>query len=500
MKEAAKQFLLEWWPWIMDESNNRGVMLIVTAVGVLVTMTGILVGILMKRRSLASPSPTHPPLGGEVWTSIEDFQAALERGQREVEKRLAQVHGDERTRLENESREIRRQLSDIGAAHAHALTKIREMEEALIRLSVDFGDGRLAEARAAMEAGDFSKANALLAEIESGADVAVVRAAEAAFQRGEIAALQIKWDEAATHYDKSARLNPTHDHLNEAGVFAQRTARYRAALQHFEKSLEFSRQMHGDKSSETATALNNLAGLLEDTGRYEEAEPLYRQALEVGGEVLGEKHPDYASGLNNLAGLLRTTGRHHEAERLYRHALEIDQESLDGKHPYYATRLNNLAGLLEDTGRYEEAEPLYRQALKIDRETLGEKHPDYATRLNNLAGLLRTTGRHEEAKTLYRQALEVDREALGERHPDYATDVNNLAGLLEDTGQYEEAEPLYRQALEILRTTLGDDHPSSKRVARNYARLLRVHFPESPALGELKSAFGEDIGHGLAHS
>ena len=97
-------------------------------------------------------------------------------------------------------------------------------------------------------------------------------------------------------------------------------------------------------------------------------------------------------------------------------------------------------------------------------------------------------------ETLFRQALEISRETLGEGHPDYATRLNNLAGLLAATDRYEEAEPLSREALEVLRAALGDDHASTRRVAGNYARLLRARFPDSPALAQLRAAFGEDIG------
>ena len=239
--------------------------------------------------------------------------------------------------MENELQEVKSQLSDIKAAYADRQKKIRELEAELARLSEHTGDDRLAGIRAAMEAGDFSKADALLAEIEDRTDTAVKRAAGAAFQRGEIAALKIRWDEAATHFDKAAHLDPTYNHLNQAGVFARRAARYKSALHHFEQLLEVSRNEHGEKSPETAGVFNNLAALLQTTGRYEEAEPLFRQALEIGRQTLGEKHPDYGAKLNNLAVLLQATGRHDEAEPLFRQALEIGRETLGEKHPDYAT-------------------------------------------------------------------------------------------------------------------------------------------------------------------
>ena len=102
--------------------------------------------------------------------------------------------------------------------------------------------------------------------------------------------------------------------------------------------------------------------------------------------------------------------------------------------------------------------------------------------------------RLEEAETLFRQALKISREILGEGHPDYAIRLNNLAGLLVATGRHNEAETLYREALEVFRASLGDDHARTRRIAANYARLLRARFPDSPVLGQLRAAFGENIG------
>ena len=149
--------------------------------------------------------------------------------------------------------------------------------------------------RTALEAGDFSKADALLAAIEARADVAVARAAEAAFRRGQIAATQIRWGEAAAHFDKAARLDPVYDHLKQAGRFAWRSGRYATALRHLRDLLDLSRREYGEGSPKTGTALGSLANLLAKTGRFEEAEPLYLQALEIGRETLGEGHPDYAT-------------------------------------------------------------------------------------------------------------------------------------------------------------------------------------------------------------
>ena len=62
-------------------------------------------------------------------------------------------------------------------------------------------------------------------------------------------------------------------------------------------------------------------------------------------KVLGPEHPNTATSINNLAGLLRTTGRYEEAEPLYRRALAICEKVLGKEHPNTITIRKNLEAL-----------------------------------------------------------------------------------------------------------------------------------------------------------
>ena len=81
--------------------------------------------------------------------------------------------------------------------------------------------------------------------------------------------------------------------------------------------------MLGPEHPDTATTLNNLAGLYQAQGAYAQAEPLYKRALAIREKVLGPDHPDTATSLNNLAVLYRAQGAYAEAEPLYQRALAI---------------------------------------------------------------------------------------------------------------------------------------------------------------------------------
>ena len=52
------------------------------------------------------------------------------------------------------------------------------------------------------------------------------------------------------------------------------------------------RRVLGADHPDTASSLNNLAGLYHARGRYDDAEPLYDEALSISRRVLGAEHPN----------------------------------------------------------------------------------------------------------------------------------------------------------------------------------------------------------------
>src|SRR6056297_816343 len=423
----------------------------------------------------------------------------------DLEAELAEAAEAEKSQLRARIAELEKRIANPDEALAESQKRIKDREANQI------GADRIAEAKAALEQGDYSLADDIFAEIEAKNELAVQETARAAFGRGEVAEAEVRWADAAGFYERSAELHPSFEALQKASDYCERAGRYEAALtwsarlvsfakQHesqerysialnehalnskslgryaeaeelYRDALEIGRATIGEGHPSYAIRLSNLAGAVEAQGRYAEAEGLYREALEIDRATIGEGHPSYAIHLNNLANVVRAQGRYAEAEGLYREALEIGRATIGAGHPSYAIDLNNLAGVVEDQGRYDEAEGLYREALEIGRATIGAGHPSYAIRLNNLANVVRAQGRYAEAEGLYREALEIDRATIGERHPQYATRLNNLAGVLVNQGQPEAARPLFEEALEIFRATLPPDHPHIAGVEGHIAKL-----------------------------
>jgi len=131
--------------------------------------------------------------------------------------------------IQQQKAEVERRLGDLDASYREVVTKIRALEALLEREGNTIGGDRLAEARAALERGDFSKADDLFAEIEAREAMAVQSAARAAYGRGEIAEEQVRWADAAAHFGRAAKLEPTYDTLRKARVFAWRAGEHTRA-------------------------------------------------------------------------------------------------------------------------------------------------------------------------------------------------------------------------------------------------------------------------------
>jgi tetratricopeptide (TPR) repeat protein len=290
------------------------------------------------------------------------------------------------------------------------------------------------------------------------------REAEPLYQRALSISEQVQ---GASHPDTASSLN------NLAGLYWNQ-GRYAEAEPLLRRALAINEQKLGANHPDTANSLNSLAELYDSQGKYAEAEPLLRRALAINEQELGATHPNTALSLNNLAGLYYAQGKYVEAEPLYQRALAIQEQELGASHPTTALSLNNLAALYYAQGKYGEAEPLYQRALTIYEQELGPTHPDTALSLNNLAALYRVQGKYTEAEPLFQRALAICEQELGATHPNTASSLNNLALLQHAQGKYAETEPLFQRALAICQQTLGSEHPNTQAVQANYAALLQM--------------------------
>ncbi len=335
------------WGWYGDPDNQNRSNAIITAATFLLAILGIIltpIWWLFKKRPKSS-SGTPAPVQPIITMTLDDFNAKLDERENQVRKALETASDEEIEVLTNQLAELQRQKQNPNDALTKAQDTIARLESALSRESNQISADRLIKARAALEAGDYSLADDIFKEIENRNELEIKSTARAAFGRGEIAEAEIRWHDAATHYARAARLDPTYDHLIKAGIFLGRAGHHKQALPIQQDLVDLAQDEFGDADPKTATALNNLAQSLQALGDLDGAEPLMRRAMEINKNPLGDDHTAYATDLNNLAQLLLAKGDLDGAEPLMRRAMDIDKNALGEDHTAYATDLNNLAQL-----------------------------------------------------------------------------------------------------------------------------------------------------------
>lgn len=290
---------------------------------------------------------------------IESYEAHVKRRLDKLSARLTSEHSNqirantaehqlEINQLQTQISEYQRRLANPQAAYDEYIAKIAELEQLLQEATIEIGENHIMDAQAAIHAGDYTKADDIFAEVEELEHKAVKRASKAAYGRGLVAEVQVRWADAATHYSNAARLDPSYDTLIKAGEFLWRAGLNDRAVRVEEDLVALSRQTYGESHEKTATALNNLASSLRAVGNLKSAEPLFRQALEIDAKTIGMDHPDYAIHLNNLAGLLRAMGDYTAAEPLFRQAVSVMEAALGAEHPNSKTLRNNFEAFLRD--------------------------------------------------------------------------------------------------------------------------------------------------------
>src|SRR6056297_1525790 len=131
----------------------------------------------------------------------------------DLEAELGEAAEAEKSQLRARIAELEKQIANPDAALAEAQKRIADLEALLDREANQIGADRIAEAKAALEQGDYSLADDIFAEIEAKNELAVQETARAAYGRGEVAEAEVRWGDAYRHYANAARLDPSFGNL-----------------------------------------------------------------------------------------------------------------------------------------------------------------------------------------------------------------------------------------------------------------------------------------------
>jgi tetratricopeptide (TPR) repeat protein len=332
--------------------------------------------------------------------------------------------------------------------------------------------GLKTDAQKAIEAGELTKADALLADVETeqrlGLDRLAVDAAETSARRGEIALTRLRYAEAAKHFANAAGAfpaNSSHEDKRISYVQRQANAFYLqgaefgdngallSAIEGFKRLLEMTPRervplVWAATQNNLGTALSRIGERQSGTTKLEEAVVAYREALK---ELTRERvPPDWAMTQNNLGAALYLLGEREsgtakleEAVVAYREALKErtrEQVPLD-----WASTQHNLGYALQalgeresGTAKLEEAVVAYREALK--ERTRDQVPLEWAMTQNNLGNALFRLEEHKSGTTKLEEAVVAYREVLKARTRErvplgWAQTQHNLGTALQVIGE-----------------------------------------------------------------
>jgi len=218
--------------------------------------------------------------------------------------------------------------------------------------------------------------------------------------------------------------------------------------------------------------LHTLGTVSNVAGDFAGAEALLREALALRENAFGKRHFTVAASATNLGLTVWRQGRADEALPLFQRALGLLEEVFGTGHPDVAKAHNNLSNVLKQSGEYDEAEKHLRRAIAIWEAAFGSEHPNLARPLSNLANLHYSRGDLEAAQAMFGRALEILETKLGPDHPDVSLVVHNLGNLLADRGDYDAALSAYRRALSIRERAFGVEHQRVASTAGALGSLL----------------------------
>ena len=326
-----------------------------------------------------------------------------------------------------------------------------------------------AQAKQAIENGDYDQADALLnqAKERDRAAVATLKAslaeqqaalekrqlseAQSCVEQADLQRLQYRYEKSAKYFQEAAAALPKRCkwkrsvYLGWAGYDLEKIARYTEALRLDEQSLSLACEI-GDHKGQAAL-LNNISQIYHNQGDYSNALEYLEQSLPVFRE-LGDKEGEGVT-LINIATLAYAKSDYPKALKYTEQSLPLLKEVKDKKNE--GTALNNIGQIYKKQGDDAAALQFYEQALAVARE-IKDKHGE-STRLNNISLVYRDQENYDAALEQLEQSLAISQQISDRRQE--GTTLNNIAAIYKDKGDCSAALKQYEQSLAIAKE-IGD--------------------------------------------
>jgi CHAT domain-containing protein/tetratricopeptide (TPR) repeat protein len=225
-----------------------------------------------------------------------------------------------------------------------------------------------------------------------------------------------------------------------------------------EDSVEVSRKVFGEKHTNYALSLGNLATLRFRTDDFQGARDAYHQAMEILEDVQGKQSADLALMMSRLAAVEGSTGHFPEVAKLMDGAVAIVDSLPVIDNPDLGSVLHNYGTFLDNAGDILGAEKADIRALEFRRRMFPSPHPQIAYTLMGLGYLREKLGDYASSQANLEEALAMSEQTLGPNHRQVGQILADLAILRADTGRVDLAIQYQERTVAIARAVRGDDN------------------------------------------
>lgn len=235
--------------------------------------------------------------------------------------------------------------------------------------------------------------------------------------------------------------------LNSIGAMDMRLGQMSDAQKNVEKAVAIAKELSGDNSEVSYSAMTNLAEIYIHQGKLGDAEPLLKEALKMEESA---KEPDtmmLGKTLNDLATLYLYQKNLKGAEEAYRKAITFADKTDDLE--FKTLSLSNLAVALLAQGKAAEAEPLAKQAVTLRESNSGANHPALALVLNTLGNCQASQGKLIDSEPVLKRAIEIQRTSFPTNHPHLLVFLKDYSRILKAQKKMNEAEAVDKEIATI---------------------------------------------------
>jgi len=227
----------------------------------------------------------------------------------------------------------------------------------------------------------------------------------AAFAKGDEALAARHLTEAETAFKAALplaeRLRPRDERLTRTvarlGMVYAIQNKWDEAQRYMQKHVDLCAEIFGAESSQSATALEGLAGLALQRKDYPTARNSYLRAIEMEDKLLGPNDPRVMVNLNRLAAVYVSQGDYAHEEPIFLHALSLAESVSATEGAAGESYLVPLQNLYIAWGKFDKAEVYSRRVLAARERQYGANSPMIAGQLKTLSEVLTKEGKAGEA-------------------------------------------------------------------------------------------------------